>query len=787
MQIDKNLIVFPTSRAIREYVKDLGNNTFLPSCLTIDNFFNKVVYFDNYTLVDNNQKLFFLLEAVKNVDLKKLGIIENFNVFLKQSDYLFKFIDEISLEDIDIKKLKDFDTYGFYEEHLSLLENIYNSYENILEENKKIDKLNYKKHFSINDTFLKEYDSITFKYEGYLNVIEYEILMNISSHTRLIIEFYYYSFNHKSIKRFIDLGFELEENYFYTIDLSNNEIIKKEKISSKKDNVIIQSFETRINQIAFIKKSIYDMVNSGVNPQDITLILPDEKFANYLQLFDNEKYFNYAFGYSINDSDFIHIQRAIYNYLIDKKEKQNILYLELFISLDKVCEIIDDSNSKINKENVSKYITFLYDFIKENEIKEKFESLIYKFTSLIFKYNIDIKFIDIIKIILDISSEITMDDNNGGKITVMGLLETRNSLLDNIILIDFNDDFIPKVSKKDKFLSSVLKEKIGLPTSKDREDLQKYYYKRIYDNAKNIYISYTNNDISKKSRFLNILYPHYKDKKNLDSMYEEILYTNKKVNYIDRSINLDFNVNNFDFSATSLKVFFECRRKFYYKYIAKLKDHNSELRPKGYELGSFVHEFLEFFYKQNDISLKNFEYLYSKMIQDKGIINPYLLFEINIWKNKLKDFLSQDLIRFESSNKLINTEKRFDIKLDGINFVGSIDRIDYEDNIYKIIDYKTSSSFKVDTSKNYEDSNDFQMEIYYLYLNNELNNKDIECYYYNLNNSKLIKEEMLEEKIKLLYMKIKYIKSLNNENLDFSKTDEIKNCNFCDYRYLCNR
>ena len=37
--------------------------------------------------------------------------------------------------------------------------------------------------------------------------------------------------------------------------------------------------------------------------------------------------------------------------------------------------------------------------------------------------------------------------------------------------------FIPKVSVKDKFLSTKLKQLANLPTQFDRESLQKYYYK----------------------------------------------------------------------------------------------------------------------------------------------------------------------------------------------------------------------------------------------------------------------------------------------------------------------
>ena len=46
-----------------------------------------------------------------------------------------------------------------------------------------------------------------------------------------------------------------------------------------------------------------------------------------------------------------------------------------------------------------------------------------------------------------------LDDNNGGPVRVMGVLETRGVSYKGVILVDFNDEFVPKKSDKDLFLS----------------------------------------------------------------------------------------------------------------------------------------------------------------------------------------------------------------------------------------------------------------------------------------------------------------------------------------------
>ena len=77
---------------------------------------------------------------------------------------------------------------------------------------------------------------------------------------------------------------------------------------------------------------------------------------------------------------------------------------------------------------------------------------------------------------------------------------------DAVIICDFNESFIPKISIKDKFLSTKLKQLSNLPTQFDRENLQKYYYKRLVNSSKNVFISYVNSDINQISRFANELF-----------------------------------------------------------------------------------------------------------------------------------------------------------------------------------------------------------------------------------------------------------------------------------------
>ena len=96
----------------------------------------------------------------------------------------------------------------------------------------------------------------------------------------------------------------------------------------------------------------------------------------------------------------------------------------------------------------------------------------------------------------------SLDDVRGGKITVMGVLETRSVNFDVVIIVDFSESNVPKKSDKDMFLNTQIREMANLPTMSDRESLQKHYYDLLISRSKEVAISYVSSNDSSGSRFL---------------------------------------------------------------------------------------------------------------------------------------------------------------------------------------------------------------------------------------------------------------------------------------------
>ncbi|MFX4209939.1 PD-(D/E)XK nuclease family protein [Aliarcobacter butzleri] len=782
MLFKKKLLVFPTSRAIRDYIsKQKSNNTLLPFILTIDEFLKKSISLSNLKYCEEEHRVLFLNEAIKNIDIKKLGISDNFTKFLKQSDYIYRFFLELASEKVEIEEIQNVDTYDFYLEHLEILKAIKKKYIEILENNSYVDKINLDKHYEINENFLDKFQDIELHFEGYFTKVEFEIVEKISQKIDTKIIFYSNSYNQKSLEVFKNLNINLKIDYKYKIDLTNKIIIDEEEIKSLLESYEIKGFSSRLNQIAYIKSCIEKSVLNGVNPKDIALVLPDESFVSSIELFDDERYFNYAMGKSIKNKELYQISNAIYLYLSEDEEKNisNISYLKI----DK--EFIDKNIKPFwNKVTNKELFVSITDFIKQKEknieLIEKYDELLYKLNITLFSNENKILLKDVYKIFLQKLSSITLDDINSGKITVLGLLETRAVPFDTVIICDFNESYIPKISVKDKFLSTRLKQLANLPTQFDRESLQKYYYKRLISSSKNVFISYVNSETNQISRFANELFEKNIATDTNDSFYKHILYDNHRISYFDEDIVSKIDLTKFIWSATSFKNFLECKRRFYLQYILKINEHTISLKPKGYELGDIIHSILEDYYsKDNKNSIEELFLKYKSS-------NPFLTLDLEVWKKKLLNFYEFDKQRLKN-REIIMIEKEFNCSFNNINIKGIIDRVDkFEDN-YEVIDYKTSSTLSVDTLKTYEKSVDFQLEFYYIALQQLFKNSNIKAFYYDLNECLLKEEIAIQEKLELLSSKFDELKELSKNEINFSKCEDKSNCLYCAYKIICNR
>lgn len=66
----------------------------------------------------------------------------------------------------------------------------------------------------------------------------------------------------------------------------------------------IYGFSSRLAQIGYVQSTIAHFVEEGLRPEEIVVILPDERFAEVLRPFDTYHNLNFAMGISIKQSQF---------------------------------------------------------------------------------------------------------------------------------------------------------------------------------------------------------------------------------------------------------------------------------------------------------------------------------------------------------------------------------------------------------------------------------------------------------------------------------------------------
>ncbi len=781
------MIVFSTSRALRDhYNASLQHNQFIDKAITIGELFSKMVLVPDRSFIDHETRLLLLSAASEFENFSKLQIQRDLFSFLHNSQYIFRFFEELSGEGVDIDDIDAADTYVEYEEHLAILKQLKTNYQELVDQKMLMDPIFLPQLAQINEAYLKGITDLEIVLEGYLTHYELTLLHQAAQLIPVRIRLVANNYNKKMQERFIEAGFEIKPHNRYLLDLSTQEILEQAPHESS-INVTTASFSERILQVAFIKKKISEFIlDKKMEPENIVVILPTEGFAETLALYDDEHLFNFAMGLPFSESLFMKRMEAITSYF-DHPVQEHLHRRNRFIEgIEPALELMRLHYSEVvSMALFEKIIQTLCVGVDEKSI-EIIEAELFSFKKLD-TLLMDATFKVMLQLFMQRLSTATFDDVRGGKVTVMGLLETRGSSFEGVIIVDFNDEFIPKKSQKDLFLSSQIKSVVGLPTPKDRESLQKYFYQRLMEQASEVAISYVSSDTQVASRFLTELGITKSSCSEDEAGYASILYEPKELQQRDETeiiANYDFTAQ--PLSATGLRMFLECRRKFYHRYVRKISGHEMPHDiPKESEVGSWLHELLQEVYTQNrtfssleDLK-KSVESAFEKH-KAKGEMGRYL---VRLWLEKLVPFYENEIEHFSEGFEVYACEKSLQKTYKGIPLTGTIDRLDIRDGMLEVIDYKSGQIKLTESEKQLEKATEFQLEFYAI-LASALGEVDT-AYYYDLKSGKRIKEIMLEQKLVKLDSIFEYLTSTKEFNFD--QTEDQSLCKFCDYAYICGR
>ncbi len=779
--MDKLTIVLPSARAIRyEQLHSDTKISFLPNYLTMHEFITNLCFVEDFKTIDEDSRVLLLLEASDFSAFSTLQIERNFFTFTKNSTYIFKFFQELSAELCDINSLGLADVYAEYEEHISILTELYHRYEKLCLERKVLDKIFLPKLYTFHEDYAQVHEKIKIYVDGHLTNFEFELLEKCTLYSDISLIFSTTAFNKKMQNRFLEKGIELETGFVYKISLNTKSIISKDKI--KKDSkVSCESFSESLLQVAFVKRMIYEFVNKGYKSENIAVVLPDEPMAKTLRSFDEKFNFNFAMGEPYRDSSVYAKLNATLK-TIEQKSQENFHRLQR-VGDELYLPLVSIYHQKSSDVDFVAFLTEAKEFFKVKSELKIYDEEVHKFKTILpFVHDMNIK--SLLNIFLSRLASRSLDDVRGGKVTVMGVLETRSVKFDGVIIIDFSDKNVPKRSDKDMFLNTKIRENSNLPTMSDRENLQKHYYEMLINNSKEVAISFVNSSESSESRFLKqlgIKAENFYD----ESEYAKILFAkDKKEEFTQEEIVEDYSFKDIRLSSTRLRTFLDCKRKYYFSYIKHIKSHEiPKDMPKEYEIGNAVHLALkELYIKRNsydDVEMLKKD-LHKALDDAKGEseLDSYL---IAMQKKRMDSFCEIEIKRFSDGWSVAYCEESMQVEFAGMTLIGQIDRIDRRDEEIKVLDYKTGS-YKLYNKNNFTEATDFQLEFYYL-LARELG--DVSCGFYDLKESKIVPESFLNEKLGVLESNIKDL--LNITEVNFAKCEDTKPCQFCEYSLMCGR
>ncbi len=785
MQPSNTLEIYTGSRVIRERTKQLlTDNQFLPRMMSIGEFEQKVILLPDRILIDEETRTLLLNEASQFEGFDALKIESEFFSFIKNAKFILSFFDELANEGVEIDALLNADLFATYQEQLLILKILQKRYHEILDQHNFCDKSLMPKYYQLSESFISKYESLTLFLEGYLSRFEWELFEKISQICRLNIHFIYNQFSEKMAEKFREIGFSLEDHGEYLLDFSGHELIHFQPQEKLNTEVTIQPMESRYLEFGFIKKSIYDFIKAGIDPEKIAVIVPDGSFSEVIDLLEEDRNFNLAMGRNFTKSEIYQKLEAIADYLSEQNLENYYRMKRLGYDKDRLKQLLQELGGYLDAKDVIVKLRTFSDNATDEQ-KEIYLKELHLFGKLLERMPKE-RFSKILQLFLSRLKKGRIDDISGGKITVMEILESRGVAFDGVVIVDFNESKAPIKVTKDLFLSSDLRRRVGMPTHTDRENLQKYYYYRLIENAKKVHISYVEDEQNQKSRFIDEL-----GLKTIQKPYENhhfyslLMPASPPKDHFHKSdliVRHDFTKE--ELSASRLKDYLECKRRYYYRYILRFQDAQIPTDEKDERaIGIKIHDSLRIFYT-NKKRLSDANELYRHLQRELYRESEHDLayrYRIDLWLKRLEGFCQEEERYFRDGFEIFEVEKKIDTTYQGLRFIGRLDRIDMKEGRLFVYDYK-SGTIKQDSVKQLENSSNFQLQIYDLLLSTigEVGG----CYYYDLKSAQRITDNFHEEKKAILAEKLEPLKQQEH---NFEMCEDQKKCLYCPYQILCER
>ncbi|RKU90908.1 exonuclease [Helicobacter pylori] len=766
------LFVFSSTRRLKHFYLEQGEG-FLPNAMSMGSFFEQAFYIPNKKKIPKNARQILMIDTIKAIAREKKSILEGLLLFensflgyLESTSFLFDLFDELSSACIKLNELSFKDIYLDYEKHLEVLEMIYDRYVKKLEKLGFYDKIMQEKPAILKE-FFEHFSSIEWHLDGFMSVFERQCLLEAAELVPITLHLSCDKYNQKFLE-FLNL--KLETDCDYSIDFKTQKILSQ-TFNDQKIEPKLYANSSYLKQSALVLQTIEEYLQKDNDPNKMAIITPNADFLPFLKLLDKNNNLNFAMGLGTKNSPY-------YTELVKILEDLQTSGFDL------------SASPLLDLENLTLPLLEQQSSKEKTPLKEAHSQIMHQYHLLkdtLKNYSLK----DLLHLYLqEFEANFRLDDSSGGKIRVMDTLETRGMQFDKIVIVDFNETCVPSLKDCDLFLNSALRKSLNLPTLLDKKNLQKHYYYQLFKNSKEMVLSYIESETSKASNMLLELNLHIEPIKDAYTLFAPSPLKDYQEEEIKAAIPKDFS-----FSASSLNAFLTCKRRFYYHYMKRFKE--SPKDENNSAVGSLLHELLKEAYEKD----KNPYVLEERLIwllETRENITPKERLDTLVALKKIQAFYLKEKERFKAKIKILDLEKSFETAIQGVIFKGRMDRIDKTaDNEIILLDYKFKNDLKLDNMSEKQRkslspieiaqiSTDYQMAIYAFALKNLGYKEPIKAFFYDLRKGELLEEDELVLQAKMDHLEFSLIPKLKQE-IDFEKTLEVKDCEYCSFKDMCNR
>ena len=581
-------------------------------------------------------------------------------------------------------------------------------------------------------------------------------------------------------------------------------------------------FKLQIHSVKYNRKAFYF--------KDVIAIIEHPYFSKITKINDR-----IAFMRFITKSNIVFVTRHNIDGYFENSKTAKLIFL-LWNSVDDALQTFNNLIEELKLPLLGKKGSI------ESEILAAFYNSLAILKNLILKNNfaIELKTLQIIMQQLVAKESIPFKGEPLKGVQLMGILESRTLDFKNIIMLSVNEGKLPKGKSVNSFIPYDMKRYFKLPTYNESDAVFSYHFYRLLQRAKNITLIYNSvtDDFGsgEKSRFITQLLSEYAGEiKELVYKGDDLVVSNT-VSITIKNEGLEKEIEAWaekGVSPSALNKYTNCSLSFYYHYLAKIRiEDQVEEYADSSILGTAIHDALEKYYPIGVLTekiikeitpaiLKDIEGNFIAALSEQGMQEGKNYLSLKIAQKLTKDFLKleKQLLKEATANnkqiKLVSKEEvlAHDLLVDGLNFklIGKADRVDFDGDILRIIDYKTGKVEETEVSfteydeltSNNKKAKAFQLLMYaYLYLKMNQHYMDVEVVagnfaFKNLK-SGLIKvckktgnrqKEVIninanviddvEEQLEFILSQIK--------NEDFTQAVDFKACEWCDYKSICKR